>query len=281
MYLFVRPLTSSPRSIATFHPSFLGVTMATLLFATTWIFFPPASRAAIPEQIDDTSSMTLVFSDDFSTDPNSNGLWTIHRYDNDPKNEAYWSATSQSWHLTRANTYKAVAVFANYDLTATGWKAEFDYRVGKLGGFGGGGDGFVFMFYKNKGAYGRPGYGQFMGFELVTPYIVPVQGYGLKFDNYFNQECDPTENSYIGLIEDTTCQQIKVFREDDRTGDGLWHSVDFTYSDGQIKVKIDTDPAWNGDLRTTDYSFSGIGFGAGTGSAVADHEIDNFRLWVR
>jgi Bacterial lectin len=258
--------------------------MATLLFATTWIFFPPASRAATPEQTNDGSPMTLVFSDDFSTDPNSNGLWTIHRYDDDPENEAYWNAAGEIWHLTRVNdTYKAVAVFANYDLTATEWKAEFDYRVGRLGGIADGGDGFVFMFYKDKAAYahGKPGFGEFMGFELSTPGIVPVKGYGLRFDNYYNPgECDPTRNTFIALVQDTVCSP-KIWGEDDRTNDGLWHTVEFTYSNGQFKIKIDNTPAWNAKLQDPDYRFSGVGFGAGTGAAVADHEIDNFRLWVR
>ncbi len=128
-----------------------------------------------------TDGLTLVFSDNFSTDPNTNGLWTINRYAGSPSTEAAWDATRQIWHLTRPFTDRGVAVFANYDLTAAEWKASFRYKVGKLGGVNGGGDGFVFMFYKDKSAYGKPEFGMYMGFEVAPG--TPVSGYGLEFDH--------------------------------------------------------------------------------------------------
>jgi len=226
---------------------------------------------------EDGRSLSLVFADDFSTDPNTNGQWTIHRYADDPASEAKWSPSHHSWHLTRPATDRGVAVFANYDLTATVWKAEFRYRVSKLGGVNGGGDGFVFMFYKNKNAYGTPAFGTPMGFQLSNGSAVP--GYGLEFDNYFSAGCDPTSNRYIGLVQDDICNSL-IFREDDRTDDDTWHDVEFHFRDGTIRVAIDGEVLFGFRLTNPDYGFSGIGFGAGTGSAVADHEIDNFRLWV-
>ena len=92
----------------------------------------------------------LVFADDFSTDPNTNGLWTIHRKVGDPTSEAAWDPTAQVWHLTRPAGNRAAAVFANYDLTATDWKAQFRYKVA------GDADGSVFMFYKDKDAMECP-----------------------------------------------------------------------------------------------------------------------------
>lgn len=242
------------------------------------------SRAATPTgtetDFDDTSDMTLVFADDFSTDPNTNGLWTIHRYADDPSTEAAWDAGSRLWHLTLPRkTYRAVAVFANYELTATEWKAAFRYRAGKIGGVNGGGDGFVFMFYKDSAAYGVPAFGTQMGFSLVND--PTVSGYGLQFDHYDSGACDPTRNDYVAIIKDTVCHSAEIFREDDRVADGLWHTVECIFVDGKIKVSIDEGVLFTLALPDPDYTFSGVGFGAGTGAAVGDHQIDKFQLWVR
>jgi len=225
------------------------------------------------------SLLSLAFADDFSTDPNTNGQWTVHRYAGDPNTEAKWDASSHLWDLTLPTaTYRATAVFANYDLTATDWKAEFQYRVGRLGGVNGGGDGFVFMFYKD--AYGRPAFGTAMGFSLADYFS--VAGYGLEFDNYDSgPECDPTPNDYIALIKDNTCNTAFAFREDDRTDDGLWHLLQFRFRNGKISLSIDGETTWDYKLADPDCTFSGIGFSAGTGAAVSQQEITNFRLWVK
>src|SRR5215813_9256946 len=56
----------------------------------------------------DSPALTLVFSDDFSTDPNTNGQWTIHRSFGDPNSEAVWDSTRQAWALTRAEISRGV-----------------------------------------------------------------------------------------------------------------------------------------------------------------------------
>ena len=220
--------------------------------------------------------LALVFSDDFSTDPNTNGQWTINRYAGDPTTEAAWDSTARAWDLTRASSVKGVAVFANYELTATNWKAEFRYRVSELGGLQGGGDGFVFMFYKDKGAYGRPGFGAKKGFELSDD--TDVAGYGLQFDLYI-EGCDPAATDYLALIRDNVCTFI-ASQEMDWAGDSTWHHVQVDFVEGQIKVRIDGVTVRTAKVPYPDYSFSGIGFGAGTGFAVGDFAIDSFRLWV-
>jgi hypothetical protein len=226
--------------------------------------------------------LSLVFADDFSTDPNTNGLWTLHRKVGDLANEAVWDPTAHSWHLTHAVGNLAVAVFANYDLTATEWQVRFRYRVGRSGGQSGGGDGFVFMFYKDKDAYGVPDSGSYMGFEVLDPRrgTIPVVGYGLQFDNFSYHGCDPTLNDYIAIIRDAVCNSALVWREDDRTNDNTWHTVQVTFREGAIKVVIDEETTWNLKLDNPNYTFSGVGFGAGTGAAVEDNEIDDFQLLV-
>jgi hypothetical protein len=224
----------------------------------------------------DTPALTLVFSDDFSTDPNTNGQWTIHRNAGDPKSEAAWDSTRQAWGLTRAEVNRGVAVFANYELTATTWRAEFRYRAANLGGLQGGGDGFVFMFYKNKAAYGTPGIGFEKGFQLSDG--TSVKGYGLQFDNYI-EGCDPPSTDYYALIQDDVCSFLDG-QEYDWIGANDWHRVRIAFAEGGIRISIDNETFLDTQLADPDYSFSGIGFGAGTGSAYGDYEIDNFRLWV-
>lgn len=224
----------------------------------------------------DSPALTLVFSDDFSTDPNTNGQWTIHRHAGDPSTEAVWDSAKQAFDLVRPAGSRGAAVFANYELTATTWNAEFRYRAGKLGGLLYGGDGFVFMFYKNKAAYGIPAAGAYKGFELSSG--PTVKGYGLQFDNYI-QGCDPSPTDYYALIQDDVCTFLGG-HEFDWIGDNTWHLVQFAFAEGGIRITIDGESTLDTQLANPDYSFNGIGFGAGTGSAYGNYEIDNFRLWV-
>jgi hypothetical protein len=240
----------------------------------------PAARAISSDQNlsanPDSPALTLVFSDDFSTDPNTNGQWTIHRHVGDTSNEAVWDSAHQAFHLTRAALNIGVAVFANYELTATTWRAEFRYRAGRLGGLQHGGDGFVFMFYKNKAAYGTPASGAEKGFELSSG--TSVAGYGLQFDNYI-QGCDPSQTDYCALIQNDVCTFLGA-QKFDWIGANTWHLVQLSFAEGRIRITIDGEATLDTQIGDLDYAFSGIGFGAGTGSAYGDYEIDNFRLWV-
>src|SRR5215470_2359728 len=159
----------------------LYLTLTFLAIAPSLFADPsPAERAAQPQG----PIYTLVFSDDFSTDPNTNGQWTVFRRQGNLHTEGYWDPIQQVWYLTRQRTDLATAAFANYELTARVWKVDFNYKV-DIGAYGGG-DGFVFMFYKDKSAYGTPQSGSYKAFETMNPdgSTNPVRGYGLQFDTY-------------------------------------------------------------------------------------------------
>jgi len=265
--------STPPSTQTSFTRLTLSLAACLALSATT------GAAASLPgnSESDPAPSLSLVFSDDFTTDPNTNGQWSIHRYVDDPDTEAVWDSAAQAWHLTLPATYRAVAAFANYDLTTTHWRAEFRYKVSRLGGVNGGGDGFVFMFYKDKGAYGTPLFGQWMGFEVQTG---AAPGYGLEFDNYDSGGCDPTPNDYYAIIKDHVCYSALTGRQDDWAGDNKWHNVQFVFDEGTIRMSIDGETTLRYQITNPDYTYSGIGFGTGTGSAFGDYEIDNFRLWV-
>jgi len=227
-------------------------------------------------------SYQLVFSDDFSTDPNSNGNWTVFRTTNNPNKEGYWDPTQQVWYLTTHSYSLGTAAFANYDLTATSWKVDFKYLVdnGPRGG-----DGFVFMFYKDKNAYEshvRPVDGQYMAFETINPdnSINPVPGYGLEFDTVYNALCDPLSENYIAIVQDAICNSALVYQPFNKIDDGIWHSVEFTFKNGRLACTIDGNPALRATISDPDYSHTGIGFGAGTGFSISDQIIDDVEIWI-
>jgi hypothetical protein len=236
----------------------------------------PAGGAPAPPA---EPNYTLVFSDDFSTNPNSNGKWTVFRRQGNPNEEGYWDPASATWYLTRQQANLAIAAFANYELTAKIWKVNFKYRVdnGPKGA-----DGFVFMFYKDKSAYGTPDSGTYMGFQTRNRdgSDNPVSGYGLQFDTYQYVGCDPLQTNYIAIIQDVVCQSAQIYRPFTEIDDNVWHSVEFRFTNGRLVAMVDGTTLQGFGLFSPDYTYTGIGFGAGTGSSVSNQIIDNFQIWV-
>src|SRR5690349_3270819 len=241
-------------SIAATHP--LGAAEPT----------PSGAQAPPPPQ----PKYTLVFSDDFSTDPNSNGQWTVFRRQGIVTQEGFWNATEHDWYLTTKNKNLACAAFANYELTATTWKVDFKYRVDNAAN---GADGFVFMFYKDKGAYGTPDSGTYMAFQTRNPNGSdnPVPGYGLQFDTYQYATCDPLVNqNYVAIVQDVICNSAMVFQPFSLIDDNVWHSVEFRFTDGRMTCTVDGKFFQGFALHDPDYTYTGIGFGAGTGSNISN-----------
>ncbi len=224
------------------------------------------------------STLTEVFSDNFSSDPNTNGKWTVFRNSpSDTDNEISWDAAAQALYLTRAVPDRGVAVFANYQLTAKQWEAQFKYRAGG----GSGGDGLVFMFYKNIVPYGQPGIpgvGGTLGFQ-ADGCSSNIAGYGIEFDSYQNSECGEPPAKHIAVIKDTISNHL-TFVSDPRTADDTWHNALVQFDNGRVVVQIDGGVVIDFTITNPDYTFSGVGFGAGTGLATNNHIIDDFVLRV-
>lgn len=240
-----------------------------------WAEPTPSSKDAPPVQ----RNYTLVFSDDFTTNPNTNGNWTVFRRQNDINAEGYWDPTSLSWYLTTQKNNLATAAFANYELTATIWKVDFKYKVDNSRN---GADGFVFMFYKDKGAYGVPDSGTYMAFQTRNPNNSdnPVPGYGLQFDTYQYATCDPLTQNYIAIVEDVICKSQMVYQPLTTIDDNIWHSVEFRFTNGKMECTIDGKTLQGFILRSPDYTYTGIGFGAGTGANISNQIIDDFQIWI-
>jgi hypothetical protein len=224
-------------------------------------------------------SYKLVFSDDFSTDPNTNGKWTVFRRQGNLNAEGYWDSTQHVWYLTRRKSDLSTAAFANYELTAQSWKVDFKYLVdnGPMGA-----DGFVFMFYKDKSRYGVPDSGNYMAFQTRNPDNTknPVPGYGVEFDTFSNPGCDPVGENYVAVVRDVICDSALVYRPFEKIDDSKWHSAEIVFNHGHLSCSVDGKTLHGFTLCDPDYTFTGIGFGAGTGSYVADHVIDDFQIWL-
>lgn len=214
------------------------------------------------------------FREDFSSDPNTNGHWRFYRRGT---LSGEWDPQAENMILTQDELRRVVAMFADFELNAKGWEVSFRYRAGgQRYSYCGdsGGDGFVFMFYKEEGDY-YPPIGAAIGFN--------GQGYGIEFDNYYNyagSPCDSTNDPsprHIALIGGSAANHL-AYVNDDRVEDNVWHSVKVTFAFGNVTVEVDGGVVLTYQIQDPDYTFKGIGFSSSTGLASNEHIIDDFTL---
>ncbi|MBK7782860.1 MAG: hypothetical protein IPJ58_19185 [Ardenticatenia bacterium] len=229
--------------------------------------------------------LVTVFSDDFSTDPNTSGKWRIvNRFAGDLDKEVVWDLDAKTAFLTKASDAKAGVMVADYQLTSKLWEATFRFRAG------GGedplflGEGFVFHFYKNVDTYltHRPMAAGALGFEGVPPgdstcaqgvNCVLIEGYGIAFDAF------PNGTPMIQVIKNRADPGAVLHQVGDtRVLDNAWHDARISFNDGMLSVAIDGGNVFSHTIASMDYAFSGIAFSAATGLADQNHVIDDFVL---
>lgn len=210
-----------------------------------------------------------VFADDFSTDPNTSGQWSIHRLQETPSSEAAYSTSEQDWYLTTTGG-GAVAAFANAALPTSAWTASFQYKVGG----GSGADGFVFMFYKDASPFGAPAAGGSVGFTPASG--ATSRGFGVEFDTYQN----PWDASarHVGIVQDDVSLPLLADTPLTATGDNAWHNVEVQFSSGVVTVFVDGARLLSAVLPPGYGDFTSFGFGAATGGANNNHVIDNVQV---
>ena len=202
-----------------------------------------------------------IFSDDFNT------------------NTGMWSSVSNA-HIDYTNGYailtdnvgkQAGIVWLNKDIQSD-FTVEFKFKSGP--NTASGGDGFVFMFYKKKDY--TPKTAGWLGFHDADKN--PVPGYGIEFDEYNNAALfsESTKN-HIALIKDSVGNHLVTTGSDSRVSDNQWHNVKVVVATSTITVYLDGGQVltWTGAINTT---YSGMGFSAGTWSAINQHVIDNFKI---
>jgi hypothetical protein len=139
--------------------------------------------------------------------------------------------------------------------------ADFQYKAGG----GSGGDGFVFMFYKNT-KYSLPGGGN-LGFG--------GKGYGIEFDSFSNSQND-MQGKHIALIKDGAFNHL-ASAYFDGVNDNQWHRVQIDVGKSSVVVYVDGRSVLSKDI-SFDQSYGGIGFSAATGGLNDWHKIDDVSI---
>lgn len=236
-----------------------------------FLFLSVVFVAAAPKAF--ASDGQVLFADDFSTNPNTSGKWTIRKDYSDPYT-GIWDSLLQAFYLTTVSGgCTGINMLANVDLAAKKWEASFKYKIG--GTYYYGADGIVFMFYKKKDYV--PGGGGLLGFN--DPGWNPVPGLGIEFDNWYNGEFHDISSSHIALIENSVGNHL-VSVNDFRTEDNLWHAALVKFNEGQISVSVDGGTIINYLLPVPNYTYTGVGFSAGICGGKNDQIVKDFVLTV-
>jgi len=232
---------------------------------------------------------TLSFYDDFSQDPNSNGLWEAYRYSNDPANEFVWDSTQGFVYLTKAVDDKGAMAFMRYNGNLdTGFMVRFRFKAGG----GTGADGLAFAFYKDIDEYRKRGRCNAGGCLALDAYdgtsIYKAEGYDVEFDNFHNGPQDDQVQRHVAVTEtfSSTCvadNNHYVWYSTGATEDYEWHSVKiyFAKTTRHIMVFLDGNLIIDysgGPFNQYDYTYSGFGFSAATGGLNNEHIIDDVML---
>lgn len=216
---------------------------------------------AIKTQKGNSSDPDVLFSDDFSSDT---GMWEY-------LGSAYRDPVNQYLVLTEPVNYQGGVAFFKINFT-TPFTANFSYKAGG----GSGADGFVMFFYKQKySSFETGGHMAFSDGPWPDPPII-FPGYGIEFDNYYNNVLNDPSSNHIALIKNHVDSHL-IYADDPRTEDYLWHNVSVVTEVSLIRVLVDRDLIfeWSGEINRT---FGSFGFCAGTGADTNWHIIDNFSI---
>ena len=225
---------------------------------------------------------TFDFFDDFTTNPDVSGNWTIFRRANDPASECKWDGVS-SVYLTTAVNGRGCAAFANITVAGgfEGWAFEVRYRAGG----GTGADGWALAFDKNIQPYSTWGSPSAGGSIALSAFdgngLVLSEGYAIEFDNWLNN-ADPSAN-HIAIIKETNaCWDVSAnacthlaFVNTGVTEDNVWHLTTVKIvPGGDIKVSVDGTVMLSGLNLYTPMGFGRFALTAATGGANNNHQID-------
>lgn len=245
-----------------------------LIIASGVLFVFFLSLQISPRQASDNHRYDLVkvnpllILDDFSSDPSK--TWTLLK-------DAIWNGTAENMVLASTRVGDTGVIWLK-KATIEPFTVEFFYYVGG----GNGGNGFVFMFYKDSDY--DPGAGRFLGFAC-RPDEKPCSkinaaGYGVEWDTLYNNSAygvhDPSP-SHIALIKDNVNHHL-TYVNDTTTKDNDWHRAKIIVKEDALDVYVDKTLVltWNGSFNRT---YSQIGFGASSLVHYDWHIIDSFKIY--
>jgi len=85
------------------------LTLASITVAHPLCAAEPSPSGAPPPPLSQPH-YTLVFSDDFSTDPNRNGQWTVFRRQGDLNHEGRWNSVEEQYNIGEARLSAAACL---------------------------------------------------------------------------------------------------------------------------------------------------------------------------
>ena len=252
----------------------------------------PVAAPATGEQPADTPDPTLLNTPTPTLTSRQTPTPTPLVYDDFRTKTEFWHYVGSA-NIDRKNEYLTLTS-PNSDQTGVIWLkqnvnepfvAEFSYNVGG----GTGGDGLVFMFYKDRNYL--PGKGGCLGFtprsgqgflQLSSRCTSNQGGYGIEFDgsrsisSEFDEYPGDTSENHVALIRASAGNHIELVDEP-KTEDGAWHNVRVEVGMKAVTVVLDGQRilSWQGPIERT---FSGLGFSASTGGRTNWHIIDNVSI---
>lgn len=215
------------------------------------------------------SEATVVFSDDFSTNPNSNPCWKVFRNLGSAATEAVWSPAGYL-RLTTPNAWSTSVVVPCKDLPSGAWTVTYQYYVDS----GDGADGIAFMFNKDFSYLPATGTGWSMGVSdrSAAPYRM---GYAVVVDNYYDAvSSDPSAPTYIGTVGGDLRAHRSSAYPFPQAEDGQWHTVVVDHCQAGLVVRVDGTQVLTDSGPFLD-NFLQFGFSASNGIDVHEQRIDN------
>jgi len=232
------------------------------------------AAAVVAVAVAHQAGATVLFHDDFSSDPTLGTSWNVYK-DHGLPQEAAWSPAG--YEVLTATTPRDLGaiMFATTDLPSTRWNASFDFWVDANPA---GADGISFAFYKDDSYAISPGPDWAATLALVQRpgFTAPHSGYAVTIDSYQNG-WDPGPTSLSTVNDDETQSRGHDVTPFPAAEDGRWHHMVVDDCGSALTVTVDgvlliTDP---GPFST---AFRHWGLGAATGAQGHEQRIDNVTL---
>ncbi len=232
---------------------------------------------AIPRALDPSTGI------EYALKKESNSILTQENFSENPEErwvllkDAYWNNREENIVLSTTRQGDIGVIWLKQNITQP-FTVEFSYYVGG----GNGGNGFVFMFYK-EGNF-DPGMGRYLGFSCRPEKNKPcpqkdAPGYGIEWDTLYNNGYglgDPSP-SHIALIKNSAYNHL-IYVNDTTTKDNQWHKAKIIVTESNINVYVDQKHVltWTGSINRT---YSRTGFAASSMVHYDWHIIDNFKIY--
>jgi len=189
-----------------------------------------------------------------------------------PSGATTWDAGNEQLILTGVTNFTHGRVFTQEAFDIEEFTVEFEMKIGG----GSGADGVVFGWVTDYGYDPEPANGGRIDF-------LPVRGYGVEFDCYYNAEYNDANGQHIAVIKNGVEEHLhRVDMAYGAIEDNQWHTVKIYSRRGHVRVWWDGDRIINHQIPNFphDQFNAHFGFTSATGALNNWHIIRNIELTV-